>query len=166
MCEIILIFPSDISHRCHLAWQSLPAHLRYTPQCWANNYAVAVSLLLIVSYLAYLYNDFLIQRLLAGKQNPIGSAALLSVSAEILSSVLTIGSQREQMVDLRPDFTWTVSLHSSRHSLYSLQTNNGTFRSYFTAFQVPASSLKPSNTRNAPVNPSSTKDLDQLYFAI
>jgi hypothetical protein len=67
-----------------------------------------VSLLLIVSYLAYLYNDFLIQRLLAGKKNPRGSTALLSVSAEILSSVLTIGAQREQMVDIRPDFTWTV----------------------------------------------------------
>lgn len=102
---------SDISDRCHLAWQSLPAHLRYTPQCWGDNHPVAVSLLLIVSYLAYLYNDFLIQRLLAGKKNPRGSAALLSVSAEILSSVLMIGSQREQMVDLRPDFTWTVSSH-------------------------------------------------------
>jgi hypothetical protein len=103
-----LIFPSDISHRCHLAWESLPAHLRYTPHCWGNKYPVAVCLLLTVSYLAYLYNDFLIQRLLAGKKNPRGSTALLSVSAEILSSVLTIGAQREQMVDIRPDFTWTV----------------------------------------------------------
>jgi hypothetical protein len=100
---------SDISHRCHLAWESLPAHLRYTPHCWGNKYPTAVCLLLIVSYLAYLYNDFLIQRLLAGKKNPRGSPALLSVSAEILSSVLTIGAQREQMVDIRPDFTWTVS---------------------------------------------------------
>ncbi|CEJ56582.1 hypothetical protein PMG11_02784 [Penicillium brasilianum] len=101
----------DISHRCHLAWESLPVHLRYTPHCWGNQCPVAVSLLLIVSYLAYLYNDFLIQRLLAGKKNPRGSTALLSVSAEILSSVLTIGAQREQMVDIRPDFTWTILLY-------------------------------------------------------
>jgi hypothetical protein len=102
---------NDISHRCHLAWESLPAHLRYTPHCWGNKYPVAVCLLLTVSYLAYLYNDFLIQRLLAGKKNPRGSTALLSVSAGILSSVLTIGAQREQMVDIRPDFTWTILLY-------------------------------------------------------
>ncbi|KAF3387488.1 hypothetical protein F1880_001189 [Penicillium rolfsii] len=102
---------NDISHRCHSAWESLPAHLRYEPLCWGSKYPVAVCLLLTVSYLAYLYNDFLIQRLLAGKKNPRGSTALLSVSAEILSSVLTIGAQREQMVDIRPDFTWTILLY-------------------------------------------------------
>lgn len=63
---------------------------------------------MVISYLAYLYNDFLIQRLIAGKNNSRGNTALLSVSAEILSTVLTLGTQREQMVDLRPDFTWTV----------------------------------------------------------
>lgn len=64
--------------------------------------------MMVISYLAYLYNDVLIQRLIAGKDNPRGNPALLSVSAEILSTVLTLGTQREQMVDLRPDFTWTV----------------------------------------------------------
>ncbi|KAJ5167785.1 uncharacterized protein N7482_003379 [Penicillium canariense] len=88
---------NDICHRCHLAWESLPPHLRYTPQCWESNYPVAVCLFLIVSYLAYLCNDFLIQ----------GNPALLSVSADILSAVLTIGTRREQMVDLPPDFIWT-----------------------------------------------------------
>lgn len=63
---------------------------------------------MIISYLAYLYNDFLIQRLIAGKNNPRGNTALLSVSAEILSTVLALGTQREQMVDLSPDFIWTV----------------------------------------------------------
>ncbi|KAJ5306407.1 hypothetical protein N7508_005422 [Penicillium antarcticum] len=101
----------DISQRCHLAWEALPIHLRYTPQCWDNNLPVAVCLMLIISYLAYLYNDFLIQRLIAGKRNPRGNTALLSVSADILSTVLILGTQREQMVDLRPDFTWTVLLY-------------------------------------------------------
>lgn len=62
-----------------------------------------------VVYLGYLYNDFLIQRLLAGKSNRRGSTALLFVSAEILSTVLSIGAHREQYVDLRPDFIWLVS---------------------------------------------------------
>jgi hypothetical protein len=64
--------------------------------------------MMIISYLAYLYNDFLIQRLIAGKNNPRGNTALLAVSADILSTVLTLGMQREQMIDLRPDFAWTV----------------------------------------------------------
>lgn len=98
-----------ISRRCHLAWEALPNHLRYTPQCWDGSPA-AVCLMMIISHLAYLYNDFLIQRLIAGKNNPRGNTALLAVSAEILSTVLTLGTQREQMVDLRPDFTWTVHL--------------------------------------------------------
>ncbi|OQE37393.1 hypothetical protein PENCOP_c010G04903 [Penicillium coprophilum] len=101
----------NISQRCHLAWDSLPNWLRYSPQCWDQNLHIAVRLMMIISYLAYLYNDFLIQRLIAGKSNPRGNTALLSVSAEILSTVLTLGTQREQMVDLRPDFAWTVLLY-------------------------------------------------------
>ena len=71
--------------------------------------------MMIISYLAYLYNDFLIQRLIAGKNNPRGNTALLAVSADILSTVLTLGMQREQMIDLRPDFAWTVSTNRNLH---------------------------------------------------
>ncbi|CDM32172.1 Zn(2)-C6 fungal-type DNA-binding domain [Penicillium roqueforti FM164] len=106
--EIML---KNISQRCHLAWDSLPGWLRYSPQCWDQNLHVAVCLMMIISYLAYLYNDFLIQRLIAGKNNPRGNTALLSVSADILSTVLSLGIQREQMIDLRPDFAWTVLLY-------------------------------------------------------
>ncbi|KAJ5520375.1 hypothetical protein N7463_000828 [Penicillium fimorum] len=106
----------NISQRCHLAWDSLPNWLRYSPQCWDQNLHVGIRLMLIISYLAYLYNDFLIERLIAGKNNPRGNKALLSVSADILSTVLTLGMQREQMVDLRPDFAWTVRTITN-HSL-------------------------------------------------
>ncbi|KAJ5210528.1 Transcription factor, partial [Penicillium cf. griseofulvum] len=102
---------NNISQRCHLAWDSLPIWLRYSPKCWEQNLHIAVCLMMIISYLAYLYNDFLIQRLIAGKNNPRGNTELLSVSADILSTVLTLGMQREQMVDLRPDFAWTVLLY-------------------------------------------------------
>ncbi|KAJ6178597.1 hypothetical protein N7519_009058 [Penicillium mononematosum] len=101
----------NISQRCHLAWDSLPSCLRYSPQCWDQNLHIAVCLMMIISYLAYLYNDFLIQRLIAGKNNPRGNTELLAVSADILSTVLTLGMQREQMIDLRPDFAWTVLLY-------------------------------------------------------
>jgi hypothetical protein len=76
--------------------------------------------MMIISYLAYLYNDFLIQRLIAGKNNPRGNTALLAVSADILSTVLTLGMQREQMIDLRPDFAWTVRTKYKAPYTYSI----------------------------------------------
>lgn len=79
------------------------------------NHPVSIWLMLIISYLAYLYNDFLIQRLLVDKDNPRGNFALLSASADILSTVLTLGTRREQLVDIRPDLTWTVCL-STRYT--------------------------------------------------
>ncbi|EPS29676.1 hypothetical protein PDE_04626 [Penicillium oxalicum 114-2] len=103
---------NNISRRSRLAWEALPSHLRYTSQCWDKGYSVSACALLAVSYLAYLYNDLLIQRLLAGNENPRGTPALLSVSAEILCSVLALGTPKEQMADIvRSDFMWTVLLY-------------------------------------------------------
>ncbi|KAJ5240190.1 hypothetical protein N7468_004809, partial [Penicillium chermesinum] len=102
---------NDISFRSHQAWENLPAHIHGREKSLHQGEFVANWLMTVVSYLAYLYNDFLVQRLLAGKSNPQGSAALLSVSADILSTVLSIGTYREQCVDLRPDFTWILLLY-------------------------------------------------------
>ncbi|KAF4261531.1 hypothetical protein CNMCM8057_001831 [Aspergillus fumigatus] len=69
---------------------------------------LSVKVMLIVSYLAFLYNEFLVQRLLA--LNSTGySAALVDVSSTILSTVLTFGRQQEWAVDIHRDFIWTVS---------------------------------------------------------
>ncbi|KAK9656639.1 hypothetical protein HCH54_001308 [Aspergillus fumigatus] len=66
--------------------------------------------MLIVSYLAFLYNEFLVQRLLA--LNSTGySAALVDVSSTILSTVLTFGRQQEWAVDIHRDFIWTLLLY-------------------------------------------------------
>ncbi|KAF7713758.1 Fungal Zn(2)-Cys(6) binuclear cluster domain-containing protein [Penicillium ucsense] len=103
---------NDISRRSRLAWEALPAHLQHTPQCWDTDHPLAARIMLSVSYLAHLYNDLLIQRLLAGRENPRGSPALLAVSSEILSSILAMDSQREQMAGLiRRDLMWTILLY-------------------------------------------------------
>lgn len=102
---------SDISNRCNTAWNELPAHLRYTSQCWEMNLPLAIPIMLVVSYLAYLYNEFLIRQLLVGKYNSRGSQELLSVSSDILSVVLVLGTRREHTVDLRPDFTLLVRFY-------------------------------------------------------
>ncbi|KAJ5989007.1 hypothetical protein N7481_004217 [Penicillium waksmanii] len=100
-----------ISKRCHASWNKIPAHLKYTPQCWEMNLPIATPIMLVVSYLAYLYNEFLVHQFLVGKQNPRASCALLSVSSDILSTVLIIGTRRDHAVDLRPDFTWLILLY-------------------------------------------------------
>lgn len=103
----VLTVDRNISFRCHQAWDSLPGHLRYTPDCWDRGLSIDVCLMLSVSYLAYLYNDFLIQRLLV-QQDLEAQAALLDVSATILSTVLSYGIQREHVIDIKRDFIWTV----------------------------------------------------------
>lgn len=106
--------PSDISHRSRTAWESIPGHLRYTPQTWNDNLPLGVSIMLIVTYLAYHYNEFLIQRLLI-QQNPFANEALLNVSSIILSAVLVLGTQREHMSAAYRDFIETVRIPNVPH---------------------------------------------------
>jgi hypothetical protein len=95
----------DVSHRSRQTWDSVPSHLRYTEDCWNTHQPISVKVMLIVSYLAFLYNEFLVQRLLALGEY---SAALVDVSSTILSTVLTFGRQQEWAVDIHRDFIWTV----------------------------------------------------------
>jgi hypothetical protein len=64
--------------------------------------------MMILSYLAYLYNDFLIQRLLVRRHNA-PNVSLLSVSAHILSTVLLL--RRSHIPHIQVDLTSTVSLN-------------------------------------------------------
>ncbi|KAF7588523.1 hypothetical protein BBP40_005550 [Aspergillus hancockii] len=100
----------DISLRCHQTWDSCPERLRYSSEYRDDNIPTPIRLMLIVLYLAYLYNDFLIQRLLV-QQNPEAQSSLLEVSSTILATVLAFCALREDMIDLRPDFVWTSLLY-------------------------------------------------------
>jgi hypothetical protein len=133
---------SGISERCHASWNELPAHLKYTPQCWDMNLPIATPIMLVVSYLAYLYNEFLVHQLLVGKKNPRGSRALLSVSSDILSAVLILGTRREHAVDLRSDFTWLVRIEIESPQFLN-QRAKFSSRFCFMASPVLASLSKP-----------------------
>ncbi|RHZ61038.1 hypothetical protein CDV55_106320 [Aspergillus turcosus] len=100
----------DVSRRCCQAWDLVPSHLHYTEACWNTHQPISVKVMLIVSYLAFLYNEFLVQRLLA-LDNTEYSAALVDVSSTILSTVLTFGRQQEWAVDIHRDFIWTLLLY-------------------------------------------------------
>lgn len=105
---MLTIRTRDVSSRCHKAWNLLPEHLQYTSSCWESDLPIGVKLISIISYLAYLYNEFSIQSLLY-QDSKKSNAALLDVSSEILSTVLTLGQQWERSVDIKGDFTWIVS---------------------------------------------------------
>ncbi|KAK2873490.1 hypothetical protein FQN49_002327 [Arthroderma sp. PD_2] len=99
----------DVSRRCDEAWNSLPEHLRYAEGCWDTDLVPSVKLMLVISYMAYLHNGFLVQSLLV-EDCANARADLLDISATILSTVLTFGRQRERSFDIQRDFIWTLLL--------------------------------------------------------
>ncbi|CRG92026.1 Activator of stress genes 1 [Talaromyces islandicus] len=101
---------NDISRRCKDKWESYPAHLRFVPYVWNDEAPVAVSLMLVTAYLAYLDNDLIIQKLLVGKYHA-SNFHLLSVSSQILSTVLFLGTQREHMRYIHRDLAWVIVLY-------------------------------------------------------
>ncbi|KAH8689026.1 hypothetical protein BGW36DRAFT_76206 [Talaromyces proteolyticus] len=102
---------NDISRRCNESWQSNPAHLRFTPNSWDDNLSFAINMMRIIAYLAYLYNDLLIQGLLARQSQVCNGAALLSVSSHILSTVLFLGAHRQHTHQIHRDLTWTTLIY-------------------------------------------------------
>ncbi|PWY76108.1 hypothetical protein BO94DRAFT_568523 [Aspergillus sclerotioniger CBS 115572] len=100
--ELSLDYPSsktadqlrDISRRCQPTWESLPGHLHFSPTCWMQGLPVSVCLMLTLAYLTYLYNEFLMERLLV-RHDPHSGNQLLDVSMKILSTVLTVAQHRE-----------------------------------------------------------------------
>ncbi|KAF2188919.1 hypothetical protein K469DRAFT_564200 [Zopfia rhizophila CBS 207.26] len=99
----------EISEQCRESWDSLPRHLRYWPTCWDEELPSGVCIMLVIAYLAYLYNEFLIQRLL-DRQPLTLNTALLRVSIDLLSTALTLGTIRDQTFDVHRDFLHTILL--------------------------------------------------------
>jgi hypothetical protein len=65
--------------------------------------------MLILTYLAHMYNEFLIQRLLV-RQHHAPNTSLLSVSSQLLSTVLLLARNRGRMRNIFVDLTSSVSL--------------------------------------------------------
>ncbi|KAK3934599.1 hypothetical protein QBC46DRAFT_426569 [Diplogelasinospora grovesii] len=91
----------DLSGRCHQAWNSLPRHLRYRPDCWTSNLPSPVCLMLGKVYLSYLHIDFQIYRLL-GKGRTTPQPELLRVSASMLETVLQMANAARNRASFTP----------------------------------------------------------------
>ncbi|PYI03170.1 hypothetical protein BO78DRAFT_323586 [Aspergillus sclerotiicarbonarius CBS 121057] len=100
----------DISRRCQITWESLPDYLHFSTNCWMQGLPVSVCLMLTLAYLTYLYNDFLIERLLV-RHDPQNCNRLLDVSARILSTVLTLARHRDNTGDIWRDFISIILLY-------------------------------------------------------
>ncbi|KAL2855918.1 hypothetical protein BJY01DRAFT_231538 [Aspergillus pseudoustus] len=99
----------DISHRCTQTWDSMPSHLRYSSAHWDDSLSIGIRIMLVLAYSAYLYNIFLIHRLLM-QHDRSAETELLDVSSKLLSAVLLLGKQQEPMIDLQRDFIGAIVL--------------------------------------------------------
>ncbi|KAL1307017.1 hypothetical protein AAFC00_005644 [Neodothiora populina] len=116
----------DLSKRCHTTWESLPAHLCYTPGFWESGIPPAVCLMLTIVHLSYLQVDFQIYRML-GKSEREPLPQLLEFSAEILATLLQLGRSRDKAVFLHQDFSYLMlgfGLPSAIVLATALQANN------------------------------------------
>ncbi|KAF2851413.1 hypothetical protein T440DRAFT_448522 [Plenodomus tracheiphilus IPT5] len=99
----------DISQRIRLAWETLPKHMRYWKTCWEEDVPSTVCLMLIIVDLTHWYNEFMIQKLL--DYTPLTlNTALLRVSVDLLSNVLTLGTIRDRSYDVHRDMLHAVLL--------------------------------------------------------
>ncbi|PYH92418.1 hypothetical protein BO71DRAFT_457457 [Aspergillus ellipticus CBS 707.79] len=85
----------DVSIRCGQVWQSIPAHLHFTPSCWKTQPGLLL------------------------RQDPDAEGPLLDVSSTILLTVLTMGRHRELTVDIRRDFLWSKYTRSGQSIPYT-----------------------------------------------
>ncbi|KAL2844226.1 hypothetical protein BJX68DRAFT_243206 [Aspergillus pseudodeflectus] len=100
----------DVSLRCTQTWASMPTRLRYSSTDWDESLPIGIRIMLVLAYMAYLYNIFLVQRLLT-QHDRSAEPALLDVSSRLLSSVLLLGRQQEPMIDLQRDFISAIVLY-------------------------------------------------------
>lgn len=99
----------DISQRVRSAWETLPKHMRYWKTCWEEDVPSKVCLMLIIVDLTHWYNEFMIQKLL--DYTPLTlNTALLRVSVDLLSKVLTLGTIRDRSYDVHRDMLHAVLL--------------------------------------------------------
>ena len=91
-------------------WNSCPDNVKYSPTVWNNSMSSHDIWFLLRFYLDYLYSIFLIFRFNARQdQSQQSLELLLSAANDVLSLVLVFNEQRDQMREVRSDFSAVVS---------------------------------------------------------
>ncbi|KAF2760603.1 hypothetical protein EJ05DRAFT_290516 [Pseudovirgaria hyperparasitica] len=102
---------SNIRENARLAWAKLPKHLHYTDTIWETNDVSNANLTLLVCYLNFVYNEFMILRILT-KNVGISNVELLQLAMKILSELTTVTKKRNYVNSegnvLSRDFPWLL----------------------------------------------------------
>ncbi|KAF2733558.1 hypothetical protein EJ04DRAFT_513067 [Polyplosphaeria fusca] len=102
----------DISRRSNAAREAMPAHMQYTPRCWEDESLPRSACLMLVNvHLYFLYNEFMIQKLLTDAQRFPPNTALLRVCTDMLSIALVLAQVRDRSYDIHRDVMHTVVLY-------------------------------------------------------
>ncbi|PYH98155.1 hypothetical protein BO71DRAFT_462728 [Aspergillus ellipticus CBS 707.79] len=91
------------SHNLRTIWNSCPPHLEYNASMWTSHLPCDVWPLFSL-YLEHQYSLFLIHRLSAYQRPPDQSSDLISVARDILSTVIVLNNERENLRAIRSDF--------------------------------------------------------------
>jgi hypothetical protein len=94
----------------------MPAYLNYDPKIWTSGTPYDQCFTLLCVHFDRLYSDILLQRALI-KRTGERSKTLVDLSRELLICVLTIGQQRDRILEYSCDFAWLVRQYSSKHLL-------------------------------------------------
>ena len=97
----------DIARRSYQAYNfDLPPHARYDRSCWKSK-PTRDCMILMMCYLDHVYNDFLLQRFLVSRlrQPP---TALLRLARQMVSEVLELINQHDELDLFRVDLDWIV----------------------------------------------------------
>lgn len=97
----------EISQQSHKMWADLPEFLHWKPGMEAMAPAEYDDGLLMSLHLDYLYNDFLLYRILA-KRTETRSEALIAISRDILSTLLVFVQSGSRSVRASCDIGWNV----------------------------------------------------------
>lgn len=96
----------QLSQDLHRQYQELPGFLRWDPN--EPTKGARDDRLLIDLHLEYLYNDFLLYRILAKRTN-IQPERIISVSLEIMRALLSMADKTFEYPTMRLNVSWIVS---------------------------------------------------------
>ncbi|QIX00999.1 hypothetical protein AMS68_006516 [Peltaster fructicola] len=100
----------DLSMRSHTVWESLPAHLRYTADCWSSGIPMVRCLMLITVYLSYRHLDLHIFGLLQKIDSSFGPP-MLEVAHDIVDAIVQLSKARSRASFVSYDFAYLIIAH-------------------------------------------------------
>ncbi|KAN0077754.1 hypothetical protein V8E54_006058 [Elaphomyces granulatus] len=95
----------ELSQRIHKTWMALPNNFRYSPDCWQSGRSPHECYILLTGHLEYLHTQFLFHRYITSSDSA-QLEGLVTISRQILSTLLKAATQRERFIELRSDFAW------------------------------------------------------------